>query len=121
MNLSQLFSFQGRAKRKEYWIISIVANLLPYLLQILAFQLANPIDPETGELNAAVMYGPLALFIPAFWVSMAVLVRRARDTGRSGWSALTMFIPLVNIYFWFVFGFAKSAEETTAPATEEAA
>lgn len=41
----------------------------------------------------------LALFLP----SLAVMVRRFHDTGRSGWYALITFIPLVGTILMIVF------------------
>ena len=89
-------NFDGRARRKEYWMFVLI-NLMFSL--VAAF-----LDRIFGIAWADVGYGPLnfiyglILFIP----SLAVLIRRLHDIGKSGWMLLIAFIPLIGV-FWLLF------------------
>lgn len=85
-------NFNGRARRKEYWmyvlfycIIAIVASIVDILLAML---IGIPL------LSYVVM---LALLVP----SIAVGVRRMHDVGKSGWFIL---IPIYNIILFITEG-----------------
>lgn len=90
-------TFEGRARRKEYWYF-----VLFYCLAIVAFAIVDVIvgtyDAETG---IGVFSGllVLALILP----SLAVTVRRLHDTDRSGWWVLVNFIPLIGALVLIVF------------------
>ena len=88
--------FEGRARRKEYWmfflwnlIISIVVNIVG---GIFGLTLSN----DTNILGA--LYS-LAILIP----SLAVTSRRLHDTNRSAWWMLLWFIPIVGWIIMLVF------------------
>ena len=109
-------NFNGRARRKEYWMF-ILFNMLIYLtLQIVV----DMISPE-ATLVAVGLY-TLALLVP----SIAVAVRRLHDTGKSGWWYLIILIPLIGpiwLLVLFVTDGNKGANEfgEDPKATEEIA
>ncbi|MEO6137596.1 MAG: DUF805 domain-containing protein [Luteimonas sp.] len=87
--LKQYADFEGRARRKEYWMYT--------LFNLLAFFVAAILDSLLG-LTRNGFFGPvyglyaLATFIPG----LAVGVRRMHDTDRSGWWLLLAIIPLIG-------------------------
>jgi uncharacterized membrane protein YhaH (DUF805 family) len=99
--LQQYADFEGRARRKEYWIFTLVNFLITMALQALTFMVAG-MNPEStlGLFLSGILglYG-LAVFIP----SLAVGVRRLHDTGRSGWWLLISLVPVVGIIVLIVF------------------
>ena len=72
--------FEGRARRKEYWMFALINLIISVALAFLSF----------GILETA--YG-LLVFIP----SLAVSVRRLHDIDRSGWWVLVSLIPFIGI------------------------
>lgn len=94
--LNQYVDFATRARRKEYWMF-----VLFYLIFAIV---AAVLDNVLGIAVAAIGYGPiygilsLALLLP----SLAVLVRRLHDVGKSGWMFLIAFIPIVSAIWLFV-------------------
>lgn len=85
--LNKFIDFSGRASRAEYWwfflfslIASLVGSIVDAMLSI-TFGFEGLIS--------------LALLLP----SLAVSVRRLKDTDRSGWWLLLVFIPIVG---WLV-------------------
>lgn len=110
---SKYATFSGRARRAEYWwfylfstLVSIPFQIFFFIMYLAAFadflDTANTSDDVAFEdINwGAFMVGlapmlvvGLALFLP----SLAVLVRRLHDTGRSGWWYFIAFVPFGSI------------------------
>ncbi len=84
--LSKYATFDGRARRKEYWMFQLINLIIAAVLVMLDF--------GTGmrSMGANLLIGAytLATFIP----SLAVTVRRLHDINRSGWWLLIGLIPL---------------------------
>ena len=82
--------FNGRARRKEYWMFGLIFMAGIIALEIVAFILMM-ISTTLGSLIFAVMgLACLALMVPA----LAVGVRRMHDVGKSGWFII---IPIYNL------------------------
>ena len=106
--------FKGRARRREYWMFTLINAIITFVLQIpaqgalmgMAMQSDTTGAPSAGLTGIALIssillfvYG-LAVLVP----SLAVGVRRMHDTGRSGWLLLLGLIPfigwLILLYFY---------------------
>jgi uncharacterized membrane protein YhaH (DUF805 family) len=88
--LKQYADFNGRARRKEYWMFA----LFNVIFIITAMILDNVLGLTIGELPYGVFYFlySLAVLIPG----LAVYVRRLHDIGKSGWMILIALIPIVG-------------------------
>jgi uncharacterized membrane protein YhaH (DUF805 family) len=94
--LKEYANFEGRARRKEYWMF-LLFNSIFFITAII-------IDNILGiTYGRDIFYGPfytlyvLAVFIPG----LAVSVRRLHDVGKSGWYYLIILIPLAGP-IWFI-------------------
>lgn len=99
--LQQYADFEGRARRKEFWMFTLINFLIVMALQTLLFMVAG-MNPES-TLGVAIsgilgLYG-LGVFIP----SLAVAVRRLHDTNRSGWWILISLVPIIGAIVLIVF------------------
>lgn len=89
--------FDGRARRKEYWMF--------FLFNLIFAIVATVLDNLLGLAIKDLGYGPfyilyaLATLIPG----IAVGVRRLHDTGKSGWYLLLGLIPCVGGIILLVF------------------
>ena len=84
--------FNGRARRKEYWMFALFCFLGGIVLSILSGIIRTPIISS--------LYS-LALFVPG----IAISVRRLHDIGRKGISLLFGLIPIAGVIIlivWFV-------------------
>jgi uncharacterized membrane protein YhaH (DUF805 family) len=90
-------TFEGRARRSEYWYYM--------LFYFLAFVALAIVDGVTGTLDEEAGIGLLSgLFVLATLIpTIAVLVRRLHDTDRCGWWALLNLVPLVGGLVLLVF------------------
>jgi uncharacterized membrane protein YhaH (DUF805 family) len=82
--------FEGRARRKEYWMFVLFNLIVSVVLSILG--------RFAGLIVLSWIYS-LALFIP----SLAVSIRRLHDTNRSGWWILITLIPIIGAIILLVF------------------
>ena len=82
--VSNYVQFDGRARRKEYWMFALFSAIITVVLAV--------VDGVIG-------WGPwlcgvytLAMILP----NVAVTIRRLHDTNRSGWWALISGVPAVG-------------------------
>ncbi|MGB5103303.1 MAG: DUF805 domain-containing protein [Steroidobacteraceae bacterium] len=95
--LKKYATFEGRARRKEYWFFALFNAIA---VMFLAF-----IDGMAGTFSEEVGLGLLSglyLFATVLPV-IAVTVRRLHDTDRSGWWFLIGFIPVIGFIVVLVF------------------
>lgn len=84
--LKKYADFTGRARRKEYWMFTLVYMIINVVLGILGMDIISG------------LFG-LALLIP----SISIAARRLHDTGRSGWWQLIVFLPIIGLIVLIVF------------------
>ncbi|MED4533474.1 DUF805 domain-containing protein [Metabacillus fastidiosus] len=90
--------FQGRARRKEYWMFTLFNVLISIVLSIIEV---------VGDMPSILtgIYS-LAILLP----SLAVTARRLHDIGKSGWWILISLIPLIGAIVLLVFTCQDSEE-----------
>lgn len=103
MPLKRYADFQGRSRRKEFWMFVLGYVIVFAVLGVLAaitggFENDEPSGFGVIFIGLMVLVA-LALFIP----SLAVQVRRFHDQDKSGWFVLLGFIPYVGGLIILVF------------------
>ncbi|MBM6619150.1 DUF805 domain-containing protein [Bacillus suaedaesalsae] len=96
--LKNYVGFQGRARRKEYWMFTLFNVIVSIVLAI--------VEAITGLESMLTGLYSLAVLLP----SLAVSVRRLHDTGRSGWWLLISLIPIIGAIVLLVFTVSDSQE-----------
>lgn len=94
--LRQYSDFNGRARRKEYFMFNLFNALFGIVLMIIATILVKVTESEFFILLYLIYI--FATLLP----SLAVSIRRMHDIGKSGWMLLVSFIPLIGS-FWVLF------------------
>lgn len=82
--------FNGRARRKEFWMFVLINICISIAVGIVAAII---------HLRALHVLYSLAVLVPC----LAVSVRRLHDTNRSGWWLLLALIPLIGAIVLIVF------------------
>jgi uncharacterized membrane protein YhaH (DUF805 family) len=82
--LKNYANFEGRARRKEYWMFVLFNAIIGFILG-----LVDGVAFGTNELGTFGLIYNLAVLVP----TIAVAVRRMHDVGKSGWF---MLIPIYN-------------------------
>ena len=96
--MKQYADFNGRARRKEYWMF-LLFNIIFALVAMLVDNLLGM------RINEQIPYGYLyLLYILATIIpGIAVGVRRLHDVSKSGWWYLIAFIPFGGLYLLYLF------------------
>lgn len=89
--LKKYADFDGRARRKEYWMFCLMQMIV---FAVLTFSMV--ISVKLGIVLVIIF--ALGTYIP----TLAITVRRLHDTGRSGWWYLIQSIPYIGGIWLFV-------------------
>ena len=99
-------NFKGRARRKEYWMYTLIFTVLLIALMTIMFSVLSFSD-ETGIETGPSVYLTVILVIvflfAHFIPTIALTVRRLHDTGKSGWWYLIVFVPYLGNFVIFIF------------------
>jgi uncharacterized membrane protein YhaH (DUF805 family) len=88
--------FDGRARRKEFWMFTLFNAIVGIILSILDTIIGTDFGGRTGGGWLSTIYY-LAVLLPVIGVS----IRRMHDTNRSGWWVLIYLIPCIG-WIWFI-------------------
>jgi len=103
----KLWGFKGRISRAGYWGYTYSAVLLASIPAMIAYGIGAALlmtpevlsdgameeIPVAGITSFAVAF---LLYIPAMWMSYAIIAKRFHDRGKSGWWSLISFVPYVG-------------------------
>lgn len=104
--------FKGRARRKEFWMFILISSGIIIAACILAFIFMS-LSKVLGYITYSIIsLGILALSIPI----IAICIRRAHDTGRSGWYIL---IPVYNLILYITEGIKGENKYGSDPKKDE--
>jgi uncharacterized membrane protein YhaH (DUF805 family) len=88
--LQNFGDFDGRARRKEYWMYQLFVAIISMILAtIITF------IPALGILRILLS---LVLFVPGLSLS----IRRLHDIDKSGWWLFIIFVPLIGQIWFFI-------------------
>ena len=90
--LKQYADFRGRARRKEYWMFTLINGILGFVIGLLGLSILSWIYS-------------IAVFIP----SLAVCIRRIHDIGKSAWWILLFLIPVIG-WIWLIILFVQDSQ-----------
>jgi len=86
--LQKLFSFQGRLRRRDYWLLTLAIGLVNLVIRaaLAAWLELSFLDPRLNLLGFVTL-----------WPILAILVKRMHDRERPAWIAFLGYVP-----HWFV-------------------
>ena len=97
--LKQYADFNGRSRRKEYWMFVLINLIISWSLAILDNVFG------TGLFTVISTIYSLVVLVPG----LAVSVRRLHDIGKSGWYYLLVLLPIIG-WIWLIVLFATDSE-----------
>jgi uncharacterized membrane protein YhaH (DUF805 family) len=107
---SKLFTFEGRARRSEYWYFFLFTSIISLTYMAFGMMFDSIIAPTLGENtdNVIKLTGPLinnTISVIVFLLGLSVTVRRLHDIECSGWliiplSVLPNLIAMLYNSYW---------------------
>ena len=106
--LKNYANFDGRARRSEYWYYTLMNVIIVIALEILL---------GVGAMASSVLAIIVGLLLIVYAIgtlvpSIAVMVRRLHDIGKSGWWYFIALIPLAGP-IWLIVLLATDSQEGT--------
>ena len=98
-------NFNGRARRKEYWVFTLFFMLFLLVPSFVFGLLIGMFPSETVLISGGIILA--ALYFIHLVPALAVTVRRLHDTGKSGWLYLLALIPYIGSLIIFIFTVIK--------------
>lgn len=99
----RILTSSGRIGRLRYIAYTVG---LPMLVMMLVGLLGGLIGGALGSsVGSTVVLGIMGIgYIVVFVIVIMLTIQRCHDMDKSGWLALLLVIPLVNVIFWFIPG-----------------
>ena len=100
--------FNGRARRKEYWMWTLSVTIIFIFAMIMDNLLGLNFELMGQDLGYGWIYlvAGIAHLIPG----LAVVVRRLHDVGKSGWFYFIVLIPIIGI-LWLLILLCKDGKK----------
>jgi uncharacterized membrane protein YhaH (DUF805 family) len=95
--MNPLFSLSGKSSRFDWWVVSLLADLMGQLVVVGAILWASKLESFRWLIIAAAVAAEIALL----WLAVAVTVRRLRDRERSLWLLLAALVPYAG-WLWLL-------------------
>jgi uncharacterized membrane protein YhaH (DUF805 family) len=115
-----IFSTQGRIGRLRYIVYTAIVLFVTAFVAGIAAAVLIPMLMKGGSNSNVAVFAMLAVYIPVLYGMVVMIKRRLHDLNHTGWLAILMFLPLVNIvmslYLLFWPGSKGSNEYGPAPA-----
>ncbi|KQY92453.1 hypothetical protein ASD21_13710 [Caulobacter sp. Root1455] len=98
--MQKLFGFEGRLRRRDYWLIIVGKYVVSFMVGVLVFAATG----DTGQNGfGAVNIAQLVLFVPSLWISIAIALKRCHDRDKGGgWVAFFWLVPIVGWIWGFI-------------------
>jgi uncharacterized membrane protein YhaH (DUF805 family) len=101
-------NFSGRARRSEYWYFLLCYYIIAFIAIILDASLG--LSMEIGGIPLAYGWITIAVALAHFLPSIALVVRRLYDVGKSGWFYFIAFIPFIGA-IWLIVLFCTEGDQ----------
>jgi len=112
MPLKRYAEFDGRSRRQEYWLFTLLqAGVYILVFALMAMSIAMS-DGRGGALPAIFVLLFVLLYLALIIPNIAVTIRRLHDQDRTGWLYLLNFIPYIG---WIIVMVLMCLDGTRGP------
>lgn len=98
--LKNYSNFKGRARRKEYWMFTLIFTLILIFATIIDNLVGTTFEIAGFDLGYGWVY--LIVGLLNLLPSLCLIVRRLHDVGKSGWFYFIILIPVIGFIWIFI-------------------
>ena len=98
--LKNYSNFKGRARRKEYWMFTLIFTLILIFATIIDNLVGTTFEIAGFDLGYG--WGYLIVGFLNLLPSLSLIVRRLHDVGKSGWFYFIILIPVIGFIWIFI-------------------
>ena len=100
LGIKNYANFKGRASRSEYWRFMAGMMMVQGVLGVVAI-----LCKGVGLYNFESIIDTITLLVTLFFVipNIAITARRMHDIGRSGWTQIISFIPIIGLFIFLTY------------------
>jgi uncharacterized membrane protein YhaH (DUF805 family) len=113
-NLQILFSFNGRIRRLQWWMGSliIIGIVLAFIVVVTTLVSVTYGDYRNMPGVMSLAFGSLLLacYLAMIWIQLALGVKRLHDREMSGWWMLLTFVPFGGFILLVMLGFLDGTQ-----------
>ena len=107
--LKKYADFNGRLSRKGYWYFVLANSLVATAISLVEYVIRGM--PSYSSYYETILILPSIYSLVVLIPSLAAMVRRLHDIGKSGWNTLLFLIPFVGPIVLLVFLFQRGEQE----------
>ena len=107
--LKKYADFNGRLSRKGYWYFVLANSLVAMAISLVEYVIRGM--PSYSPYYETTLILPSIYSLVVLIPSLAAMVRRLHDIGKSGWNTLLFLIPFVGPIVLLVFLFQRGEQE----------
>lgn len=102
-----MFAFNGRINRGKFWLGQVVGLVASYAIMGVGLVFSPGLISAVSNPAVSPAVSPLTIVcialggILALWISLATMIKRCHDRGKSGWWVLIVLIPLAG-FIWMI-------------------
>lgn len=110
------FSFNGLAKRQEYWAATLLTFFVGWILYVVSLIFAGMLAIAAPVLGGMfVVSFTIAWIVGSIWLILATTVRRCRDSDIHPLWVLLWFVPFINFWWWIILGCLPTVDKNFIP------
>lgn len=98
----KFFSLSGRIGRIRYFAYStfyyVIMLVLLAIIMVATIPMTGPLDPMQG-MTPTLIGAMLAFYVPLLAIFVILARRRLNDLDKSGWYAICIALPIINLLF----------------------
>ena len=113
-NLQILFGFNGRIRRLQWWMGSLIILGIMLAVVVVVSTLIGVVygDYRNAPAVVTIIFGAIlvACYVAIIWIQLALGVKRLHDKDMSGWWTLISFVPFGGFVLLVILGFLDGTQ-----------
>ncbi len=113
-NMQILFGFNGRIRRLQWWMGSLIIMGIVLAAVVVVMTLVGAIygDYRNAPAVVSMVFGSIfiACYVSIIWIQLALGVKRLHDKDMSGWWMLITFVPFGGFVLLVILGFLDGTQ-----------